>query len=1736
MYYIAHIRLCTHCVPSYPGYPSVRLGVSLDAKFNEGNTLLHFATALDMYDEVVYLLEAGANYLITNKEGLSPRDIALESGNQKILYLFRRESWYRAYTYADNPSYNPDLDGKEQNTHILSKIAQPSVGFVDISYTFWYNNGFVGVSENFLSWTDNQICVHLQDMWEQFRVQEQKYLDNLDSLKKQKSSTMLTLSSMHQTLRNHEHKICRKLFTVAELVRQYREKVNSYAEEKMMYKQEIQLMRKKIFFKGICQQRVHNGYLLKLWKYCSITVTGEYLIVADTSSQTNGFSPGGAVDDMCVSDKGDAGSSELDLLTSRDYCMPGSHRIPIKDIYYVEAMRAGPSVSFDITLKQNESSSGKGCRHLESIHATLASPGGDGSVVKVKLKKLTVSIPAVSLEPGGRLPKPKSPLPGSPDDASPLEDFPVSVSDITPVYFNDYTSAQNRNAHTFLLALRATSHQIKFGGNYLPPGWAAARRRSSAGSSSKTTPNKTTDPRTPSTGGSERKTSKKGKFESFFDRIFSSGGRDSASNASPCGSVNTPTAGTPPVGRGQADRRAKDRGSAHTRSPPDGDGCLSASENSDTDLSSPSTARGGTATSRESACTSVQSQSYSSRSSSSLPRMSTDSCVSVGRPSSWQGEESLGQGHAPYLETVEERNERQFSSDSEGQYSCKLAAQLAGIVAESVTEPAAVGYGLRRKRSSSSIASNADSASIGGSAAPSTSPRGFGGESPPPQLGWDLLPDMSAAHQSRALIKSVHYEDPQDGVDAGVAACSTIAAAFADSTHSDSSLAAVPSSAPAYDIEALLGPSLSRSKSLPFKLPSSDCLASCGGEEAGRPEGGDEGAARSLADVDAEELKRVTGGGGGGGADEGHGDACADWRSVGSDGGRDGGHSIENNRHSTEENAIGYLMENTFEDMDMMQDISLQDSDRGAAASGPAEADGGGGCLTTPEKNRPSFIHPLFSPCRMEGIAVTTSDGSAVKSAAAPGPGPAAQASPDASAGCLTPPSSTAERRSRADSGWGMSADAAEGEGEGEGEEQSPHRGTAGPMLKIFQTQSTEDSLSIRIKSEVTDSPTSLLVRATPDSPEEGKHTSAGAGGSLAVKMSPLTRGHRKSLLPRSAPAGGADGGGCGADAGTALVPVALCMEDGWTVVDSPDARPSPDHPSPDRQDSRGDSDDVRLSVLSVPGNDRCSAATNNTNNTDPPDDFGYFPDESFSHNSMCESDRMSHMFSSRYSSVSAALRDPATDRGEGRGEDGMLGLISDPSECDKPTCRMTISAFSTGSSASADLPPPRRISGLGMLPSEGIDPPSVLTPSSGGAQQSRFERASFCCGSATPTLNASNLSPTKRNAIDSLKKEQIRSSKKINRGMKFRTLEDAKRSLETVRDISAVAEERLSIALNDREVEHQKFTYLLALRGIVDHLPRVEDRVNFLSGCSGKGLGLSAGSGAGSPAALEGACDSPGGNVSYNTNAINSSHSATAILAAASASFAAATMSCSNTGISEEDGSGRPSLHSRQSVDSVGNSLDYYSGSIAMPEDGDYYHNTRSPECRVVSRDFCDFKPELVVSRKLDSSMLPSPLLLSSTRGLSSNGAWDREGELAASGGRLDSTSTGRLSSIDRDFSSVPSTSLRRSASRGSSSAVLRSSLGAGDRPCTLSSSPSAVGGFLSMKPQLSSEDSQGGSCTHSPTPQSPALMNKEYLTERFGSEIGEAYEIHALPPVAAMLCVPMGQPPDDLLDKYNM
>lgn len=1122
-------------------------------------------------------------------------------------------------------------------------------------------------------------------------MQEQKFLSNLETMRRQREESMMALSSMHQPLRNHEHKICRKLFTVQELVRQYRDKVNAYAEEKMTYKQEIRALREKVYYHSVCEQRVHNGYLVKLWKYCCITVTGEYLIISDSTSLS-------AAAATACSD-GPCAEGDQDVTGGSDCCRHGRHRIPVRDIYHVETLRTGfhsstPSVSFGITLRQQGV---KDCRHLQTISTTSSSTiGSNEKAPLVKLRKLTLSIPAVPLEKEKRPPKKSKSSPPIEDDGS--DGFPVKLDEVMPTYFDEFSSEDKRRAHVFLLALRATSHKIRFGGNYLPPGWASLRRRSSA--SRERTPASESTPSPAAASGGQRK----GKIENFLDRIFS-GDRDA-------GGTPTSVSSTPATGSQSASRPSGSYNSAEKRKVPSS----VPREIERPSVSEDETRRGsmsqrGTATSRESTST-QQSHSYSSTASaSSLPRLSllhktsssgssetsrnsgaayTDSSrdsSTNGRPSVAPTDAVAGGYAHTCLETVAEREERQFSSDSEGHFSCKLAAHLAGIVSESVAEPTVSGYGLRRKRSSSSIASNVDTSSMcSGTASASAS----GGLADTPPLGWEIMPDPVSPRGAEVIAPSarrtVHYEHSRESsVESGQPNYRP-ADLLSSSAQEDSYLA---SAGGVYDIEALSEPSLLRSKSLPFKLPSSDCLAG-GSDDA--TVSGDDGAAgpRHLADIDAEELERVTAGRR---EDTRHRapSPLADWRSVA---------SASEVAAETAAATGGFCLSET---------------------SGPVTVQ-----YTTPEKApRPSFLHPLLSPCTQEGIDVRTSESKCTSSVIDSG---------GDDRGRITPPSNQSGDtvcRGRADSGWDtLSEDGRLRAGESSG-------------LKIMQCPSTEDSVSMRIKNDVISSPTALLVRATPDSPSctDAVAPSPYPGG-VPNQLSPLLRKQKKTPIVRR-------------------WDTACSLDDETQAVE-------------------------RLSI----GATRRSTASNST---DPPDDFGHFTDgsTSMSHHSAFDADRLSLLYSPRYSTMSGVggFRDTL-----GSMEDEMLlGMVYDPNDPCKPTSRMTIAAGSPPTSVALE-PPSRRISGLCLLPCGGIDSPSVLKAGLAGppvtTPANRNERASFCCGSAQ-----SNLS-TKQEAIDTLKKEPspgaaTRRGSHKNKMIRFRTLEDVMKALAKIRDISAVGEER---------------------------------------------------------------------------------------------------------------------------------------------------------------------------------------------------------------------------------------------------------------------------------------------------------------------------------------------------------
>ena len=139
-------------------------GASIDQYIDESSTLLHLAIQNDLIDCVIQLISAGADINIPNSDGLTPRDVALDNGNQIMLQVIsRREECMmqmlnrkkqKKQGLLSNPSLAADrgdgtsdyLEGEEDRhakmmPHVLNSCS---------------------IYEDYLDWTDYQRRLHLQ--------------------------------------------------------------------------------------------------------------------------------------------------------------------------------------------------------------------------------------------------------------------------------------------------------------------------------------------------------------------------------------------------------------------------------------------------------------------------------------------------------------------------------------------------------------------------------------------------------------------------------------------------------------------------------------------------------------------------------------------------------------------------------------------------------------------------------------------------------------------------------------------------------------------------------------------------------------------------------------------------------------------------------------------------------------------------------------------------------------------------------------------------------------------------------------------------------------------------------------------------------------------------------------------------------------------------------------------------------------------------------------------------------------------------------------------------------------------------------------------------------------------------------------------------------------------------------------------------------------------------------------
>jgi hypothetical protein len=147
----------------------LRRGYAIDFEIKGGNTLLHHAVSLNLDDDVVLILRAGAQ-ILKNNYGKSPIDLALERGNQCILFFLRRSSDYYNYLIAKNPSkqilraQSSVVDDGAAAIFGVSKYAwspkqikqretlffEPSLQLTDV------------IHEDYVDWTDQQAVEKLQ--------------------------------------------------------------------------------------------------------------------------------------------------------------------------------------------------------------------------------------------------------------------------------------------------------------------------------------------------------------------------------------------------------------------------------------------------------------------------------------------------------------------------------------------------------------------------------------------------------------------------------------------------------------------------------------------------------------------------------------------------------------------------------------------------------------------------------------------------------------------------------------------------------------------------------------------------------------------------------------------------------------------------------------------------------------------------------------------------------------------------------------------------------------------------------------------------------------------------------------------------------------------------------------------------------------------------------------------------------------------------------------------------------------------------------------------------------------------------------------------------------------------------------------------------------------------------------------------------------------------------------------
>lgn len=306
---------------------------------------------------------------------------------------------------------------------------------------------------------------------------EQRFELLLTTLEAEKLKNLEELSQLYVTLRNDEHVVCKKLFTINKCVMKYQGKINNLTNLKMEVKKEMASTKKRMLFFGKGQIRLHNGLIFKFYKQTRIIVTGEYLILCDPEQDAQkAIEAAGTVKEKS--------------------CATYAQYVHVCDIVKVEAERVGfdtstPTVKFVITSlvrdPQNANSSVTNSANSTSSGADGAMTTSDRAASRTRSHAASHEMgPANSVEGSGSsflfrsshsssvASKMKTkelaivlPIDARSDKSA---SFPEIPSRITPEYFVNVNPAAEEAsyAHRFVLALLAASREMECKGDYLP--------------------------------------------------------------------------------------------------------------------------------------------------------------------------------------------------------------------------------------------------------------------------------------------------------------------------------------------------------------------------------------------------------------------------------------------------------------------------------------------------------------------------------------------------------------------------------------------------------------------------------------------------------------------------------------------------------------------------------------------------------------------------------------------------------------------------------------------------------------------------------------------------------------------------------------------------------------------------------------------------------------------------------------------------------------------------------------------------------------------------------------------------------------------------------------------------------------------------------------------------------------------------------------------------------------------